>query len=88
LGSLAGFACGAIRLQHALSESIRASAASMVLSELAHQINNPLQAVVLAVSCANSSNDLSPEVRAMTMIAEKELQRVVSLSAELVRKPV
>jgi hypothetical protein len=87
LGSLAAFACGAIRLQHTLAESIRASAASLVLADLAHQINNPLQAVVLAISCANASKDLSAEVRAMLLIAEKELQRVVSMSAELVRKP-
>jgi hypothetical protein len=88
MGCFAAFACGAIRLKKMLVEVERSKAAADVLNALAHQINNPLQAVMLSISCINSSPDLSPEVRAMGLIADKELQRVAALSAELIRKPV
>lgn len=88
LGCLAAFACGAIRLQQTLAESERVSATAKVLNKLAHDINNPLQGVILALSCVNSGEELSPETRAMALIAENELKRVAALSAELIRKPL
>jgi hypothetical protein len=88
LGCLACFACGAIRLQQTLAASERAAAASSVLNDLAHQINNPLQGAIFALTCAGSGEELSAESRAMVLMAEKELQRVVTLSGELIRKPV
>lgn len=47
-----------------------------------------LSCVKRIIILENSSEGLSPEVRALILTAEKELQRVVSLSAELIRKPV
>jgi hypothetical protein len=87
LGCLASFACGAIRLQQILAAAERVSATAKVLNQLAHDINNPLQGAMLALSCVNSSHELSTETRAMVLIAENELNRVASLSAELIRKP-
>jgi len=87
LGCLAAFACGAIRLQHILEESIRSCAATTLLNDLAHQINNPLQGAIFALTCASSDEDLSSESRAMVLVAEKELRRVAALSTELIRKP-
>jgi hypothetical protein len=83
LGCLAAFACGAIRLQQTLADSGRVS----MLNDLAHQINNPLQGAMLALSCVNAGDELSAETRAMALIAENELKRVAALSAELIRKP-
>ena len=88
LGCLAAFACGAIRLQQTLAEAERVAATAKILHKLAHDINNPLQGVMLALSCLKSGEELSPETRAMAMIAEKELERVASLSAELIGKRV
>ncbi len=88
LGCLAAFACGAIRLEHILAESIRSAATATVLNDLAHQINNPLQGAIFALTCASSGEELSPESRAMVLIAEQELQRVAALSGALIRKPV
>jgi hypothetical protein len=88
MGCLAAFACGAIRLKRTLVEVERAKVAADVINTVAHEINNPLQALMLTISCLNASADLSPEVRAMGLIADKELQRVAALSAELIRKPI
>jgi hypothetical protein len=88
LGCLAAFACGAIRLQQTLAAAERVSATAKVLNKLAHDINNPLQGAMLALSCVNSGEELSPETRAMALIAENELKRVASLSGELIRNPV
>jgi hypothetical protein len=66
----------------------RVTATAKVLHQLAHDINNPLQGAMLALSCVNSGGELSPEARAMVLIAEGELKRVVSLSGELISNPV
>jgi hypothetical protein len=87
LGCLAAFACGAIRLQQTLAAAERVAATSKVLNKLAHDINNPLQGAIFALTCASSGAELSAESRAMVLMAEKELQRVVTLSGELIRKP-
>ena len=43
---------------------------------------------MLALCCVNSGGELSPETRAMVLIAENELKRVAALSAELIGKRV
>jgi hypothetical protein len=87
MGCLAAFTCGAIRLQQTLAMVEQVSGAAKVLNAVAHRINNPLQAVMLALSCALSGTGLSKEARTMITIAEKELQRVADLSAELTQQP-
>jgi signal transduction histidine kinase len=82
---LAAFATGGIRLNEAMREAQRTVAAAQVVSEMAHHINNPLQAAVLALFRIRSKDDLSPDVCEMVLLAERELQRVAALSAELLR---
>ena len=86
VGCLAAFASGAIRLKKTLLETQRALAAVDMVSAMAHNINNPLQAAIFALHHAKSQNDLSPNVRKMILIAEKEIHRVAALSAELLQK--
>jgi hypothetical protein len=86
MGCLTAFAAGAIRLKQTLLETERAIAAAQVVAAMAHHINNPLQGAMLALFCAKSKSDLSPDVRELILIADAELQRVAGLSAELLRK--
>lgn len=86
LGCLAAFASGAIRLKATLLEAQRALAAVAMVSAMAHNINNPLQAAIFALHHAKSHENLSPDVLQMILIAEKEMHRVARLSAELLQK--
>jgi hypothetical protein len=86
MGCLAAFASGAIRLKATLLEAQRALAAVAMVSAMAHNINNPLQAAIFALHHAKSDENLSPDVLRMILIAEKEMHRVAALSAELLQK--
>jgi len=86
MGSLAGFAYGAMRLREVLAATQLALATTRVISEVAHQVNNPLQGAMLAISLASRSPELAPQTREMMAVAEKELKRVAELSATLLRK--
>lgn len=85
MSCLAGFASGAIRLSQATSEMQRATIARVVAA-MAHHINNPLQAAMMAVFCAQSKNGVKADVRELLSIVEVELQRVATLSEELLRE--
>ncbi len=85
MGCLAAFAAGAIRLKQTVLETERAVAAAEVVAAMAHHINNPLQGAILALYCAKSKPDLSPEVRELILIVDSEVRRVAALSAELLR---
>ncbi len=85
MGCLAAFTAGAIQLKQLLLESERAAATTEVVSEMAHQINNPLQAAMMAIYSARLLDDQGQDVRPMILIAEQELKRVASLSAALLR---
>lgn len=85
MSCLAGFASGAILLSHATSEMQRATTARVVAA-MAHYINNPLQAAMMAVFCAQSKNSVRADVRELLSIAEIELQRVAALSEKLLRE--
>jgi signal transduction histidine kinase len=82
MGSLAAFASGAIRLQKTISDNERQAAASRMALEMAHYINNPLQAAVLMVFQLKTS-DLGPNSHKIVQVLEGELNRVAMLSAEL-----
>ena len=86
MGSLAAFAYGAIRLREVLLEAQRTIAVAQVLNEVAHQVNNPLQAAMLAISLASASPELTPQTRAIVATADRELKRVAELSATMLRK--
>jgi hypothetical protein len=58
MGCLAAFACGAIGLKQTLAEFEKVSGAAKVLNAVAHRVNNSVQSVMLAISCALSSEGL------------------------------
>ena len=82
MGSLAAFASGAVRLRQTFIKSERLAAASKMALEMAHHINNPLQAAVLILFQVKNS-ELSPKSRELVQALEVELNRVATLSAEL-----
>lgn len=86
MGGLATFASGAIRLKETILEAQRALAAAHMVASMAHHINNPLQGAIFALHHAKSQPDLSPTVREMILLAEHELNRVATLSAELLQQ--
>jgi signal transduction histidine kinase len=88
MGCLSAFASGAIRLKHTLVQAERAIATVEVVAAMAHCINNPLQGAILALYNARSTHDPSPGVREMILMAERELERVVALSADVIRKAI
>lgn len=86
MACLAAFAAGAIQLQDAIAEKLAGVAAARIVSEMAHRINNPLQGALLALSTALHKGEIKPDTRQLICIAESELQRVRTLSAELLLK--
>lgn len=88
MSSLAGFACGAVYLQHKLRRAERDAASSRITSSMAHHINNPLQGAVLALYRLRTECDLNPDALELITILEAELRRVTLLSAELLRREV
>jgi len=85
MGSLAAFASGAIRLRQVVMEKERIAAASRIISEVAHHINNPLQGAIFALFKLNEDRDLSASAREMVSVLQLQLGRVVALSAELLK---
>ena len=86
MGCLAAFTAGAIQLKRYVMETERTAAANELISEMAHQINNPLQGAILAIYTARLMGERGEDTRAMILLAEQELKRVASLSAALLRK--
>ena len=89
-GSHRGFACMVIdvdeqrRAESALRDSERFAAVGRLASSIAHEINNPVDAVMSLVYLAREqSNDF--EVKAMLQTAEGELKRVASIANETLR---
>jgi len=85
MGSLAAFAAGAIRLRQVVMERERIAAASKILAELAHHINNPLQGAMFALFNLDRDRDLSASAREMVSVLQIELGRVAALSGELLK---
>jgi hypothetical protein len=85
MGCLAAFTAGALQLKQLLLESERAAAITEVVSEMAHQINNPLQGAMFAIYSARLLDDQGQGVRSMILLAEQELKRVATLSAALLQ---
>ena len=85
MGSLAAFAAGAIRLRQVVMERERIAAASKIIAELAHHINNPLQGAMFALFNLDRDRDLSASAREMVSVLQIELGRVAALSGELLK---
>lgn len=83
--SLAAFASAAIRLRQVVREGERIAAASGIISELAHHINNPLQGAIFALFNLSEDRDLSASAREMVSVLQIQLGRVAALSGELLK---
>lgn len=84
--SLADFAAVALRHQDAeqkLRESERNAATAELAASLAHQINNPLQAITNALTVVNQQNGLTEEGRQFIALAQQEIQKVGKLTHEI-----
>ncbi len=68
----------------ALRQSEKLAAVGRLASTIAHEINNPLEAVTNLIYLARGSNVMS-EVQAYLQTAEVELQRVSAITAETLR---
>ncbi len=88
MGCLTAFACGAIGLKQTLQLAGRAAAAKEAIDSMAHQINNPLQGAMLALSYASCVQELPPAVDRALFQADQQLRRVAALSTELIRRAV
>ena len=84
MGSLAAFAFGAIYVQRKMQDAERVSAAISMTSEMAHHINNPLQAAMLLLFRLKSENVLSDAALDLLTRLEIEVDRVAKLSAEII----
>jgi len=83
MNGLAAFACGSILLRDKIREGERAAAASNMITKMAHHINNPLQAAVLAIYRLKSELDLHPEARDLVAVVETQVNRVAEMSSGL-----
>ena len=79
MSGLAAFAFGAIYLKRAVQDQEQAAAAM----NLAHEINNPLQSALFAMSLLRSEGSLKPESLKLLSMLETEIGRVVTLSSRL-----
>jgi signal transduction histidine kinase len=84
MGSLAAFAFGAIYLQQKMQDAERVSAAISMTSEMAHHVNNPLQAAMLLLFRLKNENVLSDAAMDLLTRLEVEVDRVAKLSAEII----
>jgi signal transduction histidine kinase len=83
MNGLAAFACGSLLLREKIRDGERAAAASSMITEMAHHINNPLQAAVLAIYRLKSESALHPEARDLVTVLETQLNRVAEMSSGL-----
>jgi hypothetical protein len=88
LACLAAFVSGAMQLRLAILAAERAAAAAEIRGNMAHHINNPLQAAILAIYYLRSKCELSPDASVLISQVDDELRRVVRLSEEILHQPV
>ena len=75
-----------MRLKQMLRKSAHSAASAHLILQMAHHINNPLQGAILALYSAQSAGEMSPQVRAMIDLAERELLRMTELSASMLQQ--
>ena len=88
LACLAAFVSGAMQLRQAALAAGRATAAAEIRANMAHHINNPLQAAILAIYYLRSKCALSRDASELISQVDNELRRVVGLSEEVLQQPV
>jgi polar amino acid transport system substrate-binding protein len=70
------------RSQAALIQSEKLAAAGRLAATIAHEINNPLEAVTNCIYLTSSSPKLDPELKEHLGTAERELQRVAKIAKQ------
>jgi PAS domain S-box-containing protein len=70
------------RTQEALIRSEKLASVGRMAATMAHEINNPLEAVMNALYLASSDTSLTSETRAHLDLAGKELDRVVHMAKQ------
>lgn len=83
MNGLAAFASGGIYLKEHIRHVERLAAAARMTAEMAHHINNPLQAAVLAIYRLKSESQLHPAARDLVAVLETQLNRVAEMSSGL-----
>ncbi len=73
-----------IEFEAALRESEKLAAVGRLASSIAHEINNPLEAVTNLLYLARTAEDASETMRYLGM-ADKELQRVAQITSQSLR---
>jgi signal transduction histidine kinase len=68
--------------QEALIRSEKLASAGRMAATVAHEINNPLEAVTNCIYLAKSNAELSPLTRENLDVAERELQRVAHITSQ------
>ncbi|MEO6966255.1 MAG: ATP-binding protein [Acidobacteriaceae bacterium] len=72
------------RVEQALLQSEKLAAVGRLASSIAHEINNPLEAVVNLLYLVRES-EISPDARKYLSAAESELQRVAAIASQTLR---
>jgi len=73
---------GERKVQESMRKAERLSAASRLSATMAHEINNPLQAVISLVYLARMMPDVPETVASQLSFAERELQRVALITQQ------
>ncbi len=73
------------RMETALMQSEKLAAVGRLSASIAHEINNPLEAVTNLLYLIGQSPDLSDSVRDFTRMAQQELARVSQIATQTLR---
>ena len=70
------------RAEEALIRSEKLASVGRMAATMAHEINNPLEAVVNSMFLIGCDSSLSPEARSHLEVAERELERVIHMTKQ------
>jgi len=70
------------RAEHALRENEKLSAAGRFAATIAHEINNPLEAVTNIVYVVSNQLGLTENTRSLLSVADEELKRIAHISRQ------
>jgi len=71
-----------VRAEHALRENEKLSAAGRFAATIAHEINNPLEAVTNIVYVVGNQPGLNENTRSLLSVADEELKRIAHISRQ------